>query len=113
MRQNKARIQHVVKEISETKKAKNNKKQPILRRPESRNAFCLAFGERLLEEDEEVLVLRLLEEDGEVLAFRLLEEDEEVDSASVAQAVLVPHRSCQPSRRHLWSPWLSKKCSCS
>ena len=41
-----------------------------------RNAFCLALGERLLEEDEEVLAFRLLEEDEEVLDFRLLEEDE-------------------------------------
>ena len=43
-----------------------------------RNAFCLALGERLLEEDEEVVAFRLLEEDDEVLPFRLLEEDEEV-----------------------------------
>jgi hypothetical protein len=69
-----------------------------------RNAFCLALGERLLEEDEEVLALRLLEEEDEALAFRLLEEDEESISAAevdeLVTKILVPQchiylTSCQ------------------
>lgn len=57
-----------------------------------RNAFCLALGERLLEEDEEVVAFRLLEEDEEVLPFRLLEEDEWLSMSAAEVDELVTKR---------------------